>query len=1136
MAAAQYYEEVQQAYLAYYGRPADPEGREYWAVRLDNAGGDLNSIINAFGNSNESTALYGGSNTAAQIAAIYQTLFGRQPDAEGLNFYQRGIINGDFTLASVALNIYYGATGDDKAQLDAKLAYAEAFTDAVSESVSAQIAYSGKTATDNARAAVAAVTDTTSEGTAAANLETTLSNINAGAVGQTVALTTGVDTLVGANGNNVFNAVLGTSGFGVSAATLNSFDSVTGGSGTNTLNISDASSILGHDVIPSGVTLSNIQNINLVTTGNAGTIGGQAFDVSGVSGLQNVTVVSGNVAGDNIKAATTVNVADTTGGAATVTGGNAVTVTANVAGGAGNVNITGAAGAVTVTDKGDAGSITVQGGTTVNVTGSAASGAVNIGTNGATTPTLNAAGTALSSATLAATPTGNVTVNESTTTDGVTTFSTSAATIYTNGATSVSLTGTKDSAITDIQTTVANGKAVGTSTLASVTVDGVSNSVVVTSDALTSLTILDSDLSLNALTGVTINNTNAHALALTVGANLVTGEGTNAPTKEFAYVGDSTATSISVATTGGVAANVNLNAAAATSLKFNNAVAVTLDSKSTLSDLKSITATGSGALDLTQATAKIATVTTIDASAATGSVKANITGAQVYEGGAGGDIVTLTSSLTSKSGGAISFGSGNDTLLASSGVSIGAGVTVDGGAGVNTISASLLANSVAATIKDFQIADVSGYNNGTLDTSLLATQISGLAISTASTTGSTLENLAAAVTVADAFDGDASALTLTHAAGTASNSVAINFADATTATFTAKTFSTFAAGDAGTVSLNVTSTGDSAVTVNSGGVKGVLNDLTLAETDNHLVKVTVTGANAFQLDGVTTAVNNASLPASGSTQSSLTTIDASATTGGVHIVAGANSGAVNDVVSYKGLAILGGTGGDIIVNGADNGSIVEGATAATTATHTAFNTLTVTGANATIDDSASHATDVINLSGFSDSVKLGSGGSATSAVSVTVADDTFGTAGAAKLGDTTTVTFGSGVATVNDGLHFNAASGTGDMLVLNGSTTNNSLAFTGVTIANAGALGSAVTLAAGTSGNLTFADLVTQGQSANAHTVTWFQFNGNTYIEESGAGATADAATGPTDTHLVKITGLVDLSHATISGNAIHFA
>jgi hypothetical protein len=1094
MAAAQYYDVVQEAYLAYYGRPADTAGLAYWANQLNNAGGDMSSIINAFGTSAESTALYGGSNTAAQISAIYETLFGRQPDTPGLNFYVNGISTGQFTLASVALNIYNGATGSDATQLAAKLAYADAFTAALQASGSAQVAYSGTVASNNARAAVAAVTDTTSEDTAAANLSTTLANINAGAVGQTITLTTGVDTLTGGHGDNVFNAVLGSNLMGASVATLNAFDSITGGSGTNTLNIADATPFANvHDVIPAGVTLSNIQNINLTTTGNAGTIGAQAIDVSGVSGLQSVTVESGGVYGDNIKAATTVNVTDTTGGAAVVTGGDAVSVTANVTGGAGDITVAGAVGAVSVADKGDAALISVHGGTTVDVT-TAGGGDIHIGA----LPVLDNTG-ALSAATLAAAPTGNITVNESSTNaDSSVSFGGGQALIYTNGATSVSLTGTANDTIADVQATpnAAATADVGTSTLASVTLDGVGSTVNINSDALTSLTVLDSDDANNASTSVVVNNnsTGDQALALTVGANLVTGVGTAAPTGEFVSVEDDNATSVSVATTGVLPTDLTLSAASATSLTFDNAAKVTLDANSTLSNVATITATGAGALNLGNvetSAAVFGSVTTVDASQSTGAVSVEIDGTQAFTGGAGGATVTLDGALTKTSGGSIAFGSGNNSLLDSGNGSIGNGVTVDGGVGgTNTISASLV--NAGADIKDFQILDVSSFSGKIDATFALATPVSGVAVSTGDT-GATLQDLANNVTVDYSVDdaNGSSDLTLTHQSG--KGTLTVNLDDQS------------AASNAWGTELALTSTGDTAVSFNSGGAKGLYNLVdSLSENDNHLSTVTITGSNQFELDAVHT--NAGATTAKADVASSLTTIDASATTGGVDIVAGGSDviGTTAYHTTYTGLTIKGGTGGDNIENDAANGVIVEDATAATTTAHNVYNTLTVTADGATINDAASAANDTINLEGTNGTAELGSG----KVITVNVEDNATQVAN-----DFTSITFGKGVATVNDYLD-----STGSMLTLTNAPTHGSTLY--LSDAN-------TTLTAANVSGQTFANALANAAGANAGDVSWFQAGGATYVEVSDGNHGA--------AQLVKIVGNVDMTHVTLDAAGLHF-
>jgi hypothetical protein len=289
MAASQYYEQIQQAYLAYYGRPADPAGQAYWANQLNNANGNMSVIINAFGTSAESTALYSGSNTAAQVNAIYQQLFGRQADVAGLNYYVNGINNGQFTLASVALNVFNGAQGADLTEVQAKEAYADAFTTAVGQTVSAQVAYAGTAAANNARAAVAGVTSMTTEATAVTSLPTTVANIGSGSVGQTVTLTTGVDTITLTGNNNVVNGVVNGSALAGNPTTFSGLDSITGSATStgNTLNILDVTGGTGTaDALPAGATVTGVQTLNWASNGQVG-----ALNTTGLTGLTALNVM-----------------------------------------------------------------------------------------------------------------------------------------------------------------------------------------------------------------------------------------------------------------------------------------------------------------------------------------------------------------------------------------------------------------------------------------------------------------------------------------------------------------------------------------------------------------------------------------------------------------------------------------------------------------------------------------------------------------------------------------------------------------------------------------------------------------------------------------------------------------------------
>jgi|NOAtaT_6_FD_contig_101_193354_length_3711_multi_3_in_0_out_0_1 hypothetical protein len=187
--SAAFYPQVQKIYVAYYGRPADPAGLQYWAGQLAANGGNLTSIINAFGNSAESTALYAGASDSAKVTAIYQQLFNRAPDAPGLAFYTTELTAGRMSAASIALNVANGATGTDATRLANKATVGTAFTDALTVDSAAAVAYSGTTAITAARSLITGTTDTA----ATTNVASTITSIKSsgGATGgQTFTLTT----------------------------------------------------------------------------------------------------------------------------------------------------------------------------------------------------------------------------------------------------------------------------------------------------------------------------------------------------------------------------------------------------------------------------------------------------------------------------------------------------------------------------------------------------------------------------------------------------------------------------------------------------------------------------------------------------------------------------------------------------------------------------------------------------------------------------------------------------------------------------------------------------------------------------------------------------------------------------------
>ena len=107
---------IMNAYIAFYGRPADAEGLQYWSGRLEEEGG-LNAVIDAFGNSAEFEDRFGSLDNTALVTNIYQQLFNRAPDEGGLAYYVGELDSGRKTLQSIALNVLYGAQNEDEEKL-----------------------------------------------------------------------------------------------------------------------------------------------------------------------------------------------------------------------------------------------------------------------------------------------------------------------------------------------------------------------------------------------------------------------------------------------------------------------------------------------------------------------------------------------------------------------------------------------------------------------------------------------------------------------------------------------------------------------------------------------------------------------------------------------------------------------------------------------------------------------------------------------------------------------------------------------------------------------------------------------------------------------------------------------------------
>jgi len=295
--ATAYTDQVQKVYIAYYGRAADPVGLAYWAAKVETDG--LAGIMASFGASAEATTLYGNLSNTAMVNALYKQSFGRDADFAGLMYYANGLTAGTMTAASIAQNIFDGATGTDATILTNKLTVAKAYTTAI-DTASEVVAYSGTVAAASARALLTTVdADTVTTGfdvaTSVASI-VTVSEATPTVASTTLTLTSTTDALTGGAGADTINGVIQAAG--VTGTTIAPGDTITGGAGVDTLIISTAGALAANtDYTLSAVSTSGVEKVllsNFQTTNTSDHI----VDTTLMSGLTHLGVNASSAEGD----------------------------------------------------------------------------------------------------------------------------------------------------------------------------------------------------------------------------------------------------------------------------------------------------------------------------------------------------------------------------------------------------------------------------------------------------------------------------------------------------------------------------------------------------------------------------------------------------------------------------------------------------------------------------------------------------------------------------------------------------------------------------------------------------------------------------------------------------------------------
>jgi hypothetical protein len=315
----------------------------------------------------------------------------------------------------------------------------------------------------------------------------------------------------------------------------------------------------------------------------------------------------------------------------------------------------------------------------------------------------------------------------------------------------------------------------------------------------------------------------------------------------------------------------------------------------------------------------------------------------------------------------------------------------------------------------------------------------------------------------------------------------------------------------GTTSVSITSTGVGGPSFNEIGQ--------LAETTNDLTTVTISGSESFLLGSITGHSNSgdgvvtdiaATATSPTTIHSSLTLIDASATTGGVEILAGATNtslagnfenGAslnVNITITYTGLTIKGGSGNDFIDNDAKNGIVTDG---------NGHDTVRLGGAGAKA--TLGTGTGDLVVVGETD---LGTNEAAGSALGDKV---TFGAGASADLGVGTGAEAGATAGSTSIGLTKVLHAAAGMQINFNFITTSSNITDETAAVASSTTLTAAENLAVKTLGG---------------PGVAYFSFHGNEYF--SATNNNSEMAVSSPDA-IVELVGITDIHHATNSGGLV---
>jgi S-layer protein len=1083
--------QIQQLYVAYFNRPADVDGLQYWTSVVQQQGGQLTAVADAFSHSAEYTTAYAGLSNSQVVNQVYLNLFGRPAEDAGLAYWTALLDKKAISVANVVTTVGAGAQGSDLTAYRNKVTAAVSFTAGL-DGLLGRVAYSGALANSQAKALISSITDDNSlavSGSAVA-VRHVIDQVVLGWEGRdltpvTVNLTLDQDNIVPVKGGTL----LGNDKFyAASSGTLQTIgvgDVIDGGLGLNTLNvISTTGTPVSLDITTS---VSNVALVNVVADSSAN------INSRGWIGLGDLTVSS--VGGSVTKAdsGVYVKVNDVLGsGALVVDGGGNVNVTAT---GSTSGSITvGAAqlpsGPVTVSnttgsalgnsgilgDIGAAGAITVNGGTVLNIRSAHTNSPATINTNGVVTVNGGAATTTVNVINPAA-------VSATQTTAGVQANSVS---VDDSNANSKTVNGS----ITHVTVNNFTTLNISDNALTDLNVSGVGDNIVIANGGLTESTNTTLNLGLGNTVGKIVNFATVYPtfsdadVYSTLNIN-------NQNDVILANIVDKALTTLNVSGNGTLTVQ-----AAADKAGFNN--------------LKTVNISGNAGLGIDLSGTA---VTLVNTSHSTGISNITIDGSKTaYIGGDGSNTVTLSGATLTQT---VKLGSGNDTVilradtLPSSAIDAGGGndtIGLTGTLAADSSATAAAADKFAAKIKGFEDLVLFNVDKQTIDLHLLGNIAN---VSTSGGNGLTLNNFAEGGTLV--LYGPGSAYTLNNdifksAINNQINLLVQSYGEATNVASTGVTAT-------GVERIDIT-TNDTAAS----STFSLRDSITLLGND---LKALTVGGNAG-LAVTTTSTALSYVDASGIDASAGFSYFAGAVASGLTIkgsAAGSNALSANAVAG--GVNYTGGSGSDSVTinNGQSNTVVLGDGTNTFTATGIAGGNNVVTGGK---------DGDTVTLGDGNNLVVLGDG-------------PNFFTAGGGNNvyrggNDVDVINIGGGVNSLKlgQGADFVALTAPGfDINTF--STILDPHAGVVISFPDQGReIFKSIKVALSATASFTdYASSVIQqaGDASTNGVFGWFQYNGNTFLLESRHNGVISPTFQDGQDMLIRLTGLVDLSKAAFNAS-----